>query len=189
MLIFDNEEFDDNDFNRSEIAKYDQLKTKLCYLLKRDDGRVSIVMVDTPKDGQDAVIELLKKGMVFTSVKIVDPKILIKMYMRNNDFRDAWKLNGDNLDVHLPTARDIHLDRIKTRRAEYLGYQKGTDWKMIRQLEATVKMLLEHLGLDDSAFRDLASERQKLRDVTKTIDLESAETPEQLKAVWPEELL
>ena len=84
-------------------------------------------------------------------------------------FRDAL---GSDLTVDMPRARDIHRDRLRVLRApkfEPLERAQRTALVQGNQLEAS----------------RLETELQKLRDATADPRIDSAQTPEELKAVMP----
>jgi hypothetical protein len=77
-------------------------------------------------------------------------------------FRSALKYD---LSIDMPKARKIHMDRIRLSRD---------------------KRLTE---LDKRKYgSEFDAERQRLRDLPQTLDLSTATTPEELKALWPQEL-
>lgn len=90
-------------------------------------------------------------------------------------FRDAW--TDDNptktVDVCMNKARAIHRDRMRFARQSRLAaldveYQRaGEEGRIVGQSV-------------------IANNKQVLRDVTKHPAIDAAETPEQLKEVWPE---
>lgn len=106
-----------------------------------------------------------------TGWEIVDTKDI----PQDRTFREAWRNRGKRLEVDMPEARKIHLDRVRIARAPLLD-QLDRDW-----MRAT--------GQGKKADADaVEAKRQALRDLTTTIDVESAATPEALKAMWPKEL-
>ena len=91
-------------------------------------------------------------------------------------FRDSWEDTGTGpVQVNLPKARGIHMDRIRqVRNAELV--KKDVDF--MRAIEAG----------DTSAQSTIAAEKQTLRDIPQTYNLSCFKTPEELKAAWPKEL-
>ena len=90
-------------------------------------------------------------------------------------FRDAWRDAGDRLDVHMPKARAIHLERVRVARAVKLD-ELDRDW-----MKAT--------GQGKKAEADaVEAKRQRLRDLPSSLLVEAAETPEDLKTLWDDEL-
>lgn len=82
---------------------------------------------------------------------------------KDRTFRDAWDYD---LKVNMDKARAIHMEEIRKRR----------------------KVALEKLDIETMKGNDVQAQKQKLRDLPKTFDLSKAATPEELKALWPEEL-
>lgn len=93
----------------------------------------------------------------------------------DRSFRAAWEDTTGGVGVNMPKARVIHLDRIREAREPLLA---ELDAQYVRALEAD----------DKRAIADVASKKQALRDLPQTLDLESAKTPDELKAIWPEAL-
>jgi hypothetical protein len=90
-------------------------------------------------------------------------------------FREAWKLQAESIEVDMPKARTIHMDRIRVRRNQMLD-DLDKEWN-----RAT--------GQRKQAEADaIEAQRQTLRDLPQTFDLNTAATPDELKAVWPDEL-
>jgi len=88
-------------------------------------------------------------------------------------FRNALRDRGGKLEVDMPEARKIHLDRIRVARVAKLTELDG-EW-----MRAT--------GQGKKAEADAVEvQRQKLRDLPATLGAEAARTPEELKALWPE---
>ena len=78
------------------------------------------------------------------------------------------------ISVDMNKARAIHRDRIRSARAPKLT---ALDVAFQRALEA---------GSDTSV---IVAQKQALRDVTSDPAIEAAQTPEELKAIWPTALL
>ena len=78
------------------------------------------------------------------------------------------------VSVDMTKARVIHMNRIRVvRNAELVA----KDITFMRAVEAG----------DTGAQSTIATEKQTLRDIPQTFDL-TTDTPEQLKALWPDEL-
>jgi hypothetical protein len=92
---------------------------------------------------------------------IVDSNIL-----PNNDFFNAWELNGTTVTVNLVKAKAITKDRLRAERTPLLEAQ---DVAFQRALES---------GADTTA---IVAEKQRLRDITQLA--EQATTLEQLKQI------
>jgi len=91
-------------------------------------------------------------------------------------FRDAWIKSGEKIDVHMGKARDIWRNKMREHRAAKLA---ALDVDYIRADEAG----------DLAKKKSISARKQALRDVTKHPDIEAAQTPEQLKSVWPSVLV
>lgn len=91
-------------------------------------------------------------------------------------FRNAWRDRAGRVEVDMPEARKILLDSVRAVRMGKLAELDG-QW-----MRAT--------GQGDKAAADaVEAERQKLRDLPERIGVELAETPEELKELWPETAL
>lgn len=73
----------------------------------------------------------------------------------DNDFFDAWELNGETVTVNLDKAKNITKDRLRAERTPLLAAQ---DIAFQRALES---------GSDTSA---IVAEKQRLRDITNLVD-------------------
>lgn len=81
-------------------------------------------------------------------------------------FRRAWRKSGGSVVVDLPEARKVQMEHIRSARN---------------------KRLIE---LDKRKYgAEYDAERQKMRDIPQTFDLTVAATPEELKSLWPPELV
>lgn len=84
----------------------------------------------------------------------------------DNDFFNAWELNGSTVTVSLTKARALTKDRLRAERAPLLDAQ---DVAYMRALET---------GQDTSA---IVAEKQRLRDITQLAD--QATTLDGLRAI------
>lgn len=87
-------------------------------------------------------------------------------------FRNAWKMDGDKIDIDMERARDIHRDRLRRMRAPKLA---ELDIEYQRADEAG----------DNEKKKDIAKRKQALRDVTADPAIELASTPDELRAAIP----
>ena len=142
----------------------------------RPDGGLSVV-VPSPHavgDHEMAALDVLlgtDVPAVATSVSIVDVSDL----PTSRAFREAWECQGFAVAVNMPKAREIHMVRIRASRDRALTRLDG---EFQRALEAD----------DKTRQREVAGQKQTLRDLPQTFDLSGAETPEALEALWPEGL-
>lgn len=85
-------------------------------------------------------------------------------------FREAWK---PDLTLDMDRARDIWRDKMRAAREPLLA---ALDIEYQRADERG----------DTGAKADVVSRKQALRDVTDDPAIDAAQTPEDLKAVWPD---
>lgn len=91
-------------------------------------------------------------------------------------FREAWTTRGNGRIEHdMVKARNIHRENMRAARANKLC---DLDAEYLRADEA----------IDRARKREIAARKQALRDVTDDPAIESAQTPEELKSVWPDAL-
>jgi hypothetical protein len=137
---------------------------KICVV--RADGGVSIL---SPVSGKNPTPESLVEKWIASA----DPAWLpivswheVSDLPARDEFRNAWVYDGSSVKVSIGKARDIHMDNIRaSRNAE-----------------------LARLDVEQLKGRDVAAEKQRLRDLPSTIDLSSAKTTDDLRAIWPAEL-
>ena len=90
-------------------------------------------------------------------------------------FRNAWALAGDAVSVNMPTARLLHMDKIRADRNTAL---EALDVTFMRAVED-----------GDTDAQDAASAaKQVLRDIPQDFDLSSYANPNALNAAWPDGL-
>lgn len=95
---------------------------------------------------------------------------------QDRTYRDAWCCqDSKNIEIDMPKARDIHMGKIRASRNAALERE---DTALMRAVESG----------NESAVRAVAKHKQKLRDIPQTFDLSRAETPDELKSLWPDDL-
>jgi hypothetical protein len=92
-------------------------------------------------------------------------------------FRDAWSTDGKKISHDMKKARSIHIGRIRAKRNELLA---GTDSIWIRATGQGKKAEATKIEKARQALRDIPQEWEGA--------IESAESAEELAAMWPEEL-
>ncbi len=112
--------------------------------------------------------EIIKSRIPAVSWRLINQEEL----PADRTFRDAWKDSGIHIYHDMEKCRAIHRDRLRQARTPLLEaldieYQRADE-----QDDLKVK-------------RELATRKQKLRDVTKNPSIDTAATPDELKAVWP----
>jgi hypothetical protein len=134
----------------------------------RPDGGVSITTLDprtktTSEQWRDVLIE---RGTIPATWQVValDAKI-----PSDRTFRNAWKAD---LTVDMEKAREIHREHLRQMRAPLL---QALDVEYQRADERG----------DPAEKQRIAARKQVLRDVTKDVAIEAAQTPEELKAAIP----
>jgi hypothetical protein len=85
-------------------------------------------------------------------------------------FRQAWAIKDGQIAVDMATARDVHRNRLRQVRKPLLA---AADVEMTRAFN------------DPAKQQEIEARRQELRDVTQHPDIEAAQTPADLAAVWP----
>jgi len=96
---------------------------------------------------------------------------------RHDAQQGAWEMDTDGCPkVNMPKARGVHMDKIRqVRNLELIRL----DIDSLRAVEAG----------DEVAKARIATAKQTLRDIPQTFDLTTPnDTPEELKAMWPQEL-
>jgi len=90
-------------------------------------------------------------------------------------FRNAWRLDkGINIDVEC--AQKIHLDCLRAKRN-----------KKLEELDVPFQRALED---KDTVMQDnIASKKNKLRDMPQDVDMSLLDTPDKIKAFMPDVLV
>jgi hypothetical protein len=157
-----------------------QLK-KIAYT--RPDGGLSIVGAAS-KENLEQVLGPLTDEQYEAHVweRSIPPDAINPHYIEDDDipkkevdggmvedryFRNAWKSEGGKLAVDMEKARDVQMDKIRFARDQ--------------ELEVLDKETLKGI--------DVQAEKQVLRDIPQTFDLTVAETLDDLRDLWPEELI
>lgn len=94
---------------------------------------------------------------------------------QDRTFRGAWRKGAGRVDVDMPAARTIHMNRIRAAR----------DLELAR-------LDVEYVKADESGNSAnkaaIAQQKQALRDIPQTFDLTTATSPAELSALWPAEV-
>jgi hypothetical protein len=90
-------------------------------------------------------------------------------------FRNAWRLNGTGIDHDMEKARAIQRERMRLARAPLLA---ALDVEYQRADEAA----------DADAKASVAARKQALRDAPQDPRVDTVQTVEALKTVWPDAL-
>lgn len=141
------------------------------YMLKRSDGGVSIMRLLAETD---VVVELSKWPVVERQSIVSWREVQPEAVPSDRTFRGAWcdVTPEPVVDVDMLKAREIHKDHLRRLRAPKLA---ALDTEYMRADEAG----------NSALKRDIALQKQALRDVTKDPAIAAAQTPDELKAVVP----
>jgi hypothetical protein len=140
------------------------------------------IIYATPDGGVAVVVPAPNCGLTIEQIMAKDcpqgvsPEIVpVETIPSDRTFRNAWAKGLGRVDVNMEKARGIWMDKIREARNAELA-----------------KLDLAYIQADEggSAQEKLAIAKQKtaLRNIPETFDLSSAQTPEQLKTLWPEGL-
>lgn len=146
-----------------------------CIIYTRaDDGGLSIVRPTAQfmgewDDEQQAIDHLLYFDVPKDAigVQVIDDALI----PADRFFRGAWVADKAGIAIDMPKARDIHRDRMRAARAPKLA-----------ALDVEFQRVLE----DGKATTEVSAAKRALRDVTKHPGIDRAQTPEDLKLIWPE---
>ena len=145
------------------------------FLINRSDGGVSIMHV---RDGEDEAVFISKwqKGSASRGWTVSSYRpIAIDDIPNDRNFRDAWRDGGSTVEVDMPKARVIHMDRIRVARDAALD-----------TADNDLKTAEDNNDMPEIAL--IRNRRRTLRDIPATFDLSGATTPDALDALWPADL-
>ena len=156
----------------NKLCIFTNSEGKLCYMRFADQQDVAKLYPGlsrlTPEEFLDWV---MKKDVPMDAV---NPRLIEESELpsQERDFRDAWKDNGARVEVDMPKAREIHLNRIREKRNAKLA-----------ELDVEV---LKNLSKPSEVAR-LEQEKQALRDLPETIQsqLDAATTASELLKIQP----
>lgn len=134
--------------------------------IKRTDGGLSIMNLIADAEGNFPDIEKTVKQWEVGSLFKAESWQEITDFPDDRTFRDAWHHDGEKITVNMDKARDIHMQRIRFSRNEKL----------------------KELDVETFRGKNVQAEKQVLRDLPQTFDLTKAKNPEELKALWPDNL-
>jgi hypothetical protein len=127
-------------------------------IFTNENGGISVTMPTG-----EISIEAVKEKDTPTGSIIVDYESLPN---DDNDFFDAWELNGTTVSVNISKAKEMTKKKLRTEREPLLAAQ---DVLFQRALETS------------SDTTAIVAEKQRLRDITNQVD--SATTTAQLRAM------
>ncbi len=136
------------------------------YIIYTQPNGVAAIVVPAPDTGltiEEVAARTVPSGAAY-SVVAADAIPAERTY------RNAWVVTGDVIDVDMPKAREIHRGTIRQARDPKLA-----------ALDIEFQRCLEY-GEDTSA---IVAQKEALRDAPQDPAIDLAQTPEELKAVWP----
>jgi uncharacterized pyridoxamine 5'-phosphate oxidase family protein len=138
-------------------------------MITRSDGGVSVMQVVEGADPD----ECLNKWKASHAGEYVSHRVgSLDELPKERTFRNAWT-GGAKINVDMPKARNIWRDRMREARSTKLA---ALDIEYQRADEVS----------DAVRKQEIALKKQALRDVPALPEIEAANTPEELKAVWPD---
>lgn len=149
-----------------------------------EDGGVSVVHVADstrmmiPRPGFPPMLEPEPYWLQRIAAHVVPPTaqdvhvVDVKDIPTDRSFRNAWSHKAGVISVHMDKARDIHRGKLRAARQP-----------MLQQLD--VEYQRAHERGDEEHMKTVAVAKQVLRDVTQHPDIDAAQTPNELKAIWP----
>lgn len=151
--------------------------------VKTDDGGVVVMSIVT-NDGVNVVheptTEYINEQVARSSQhgwpgNPLSWRIIEDSELPDRYFREAWEDTG-KLSINMDKARAIQMNHIRDLRNA-----------------ALVPLDMEYMRADERGDvrrkQEIAEQKQVLRDLPETFDLSVAKTPEELKNLWPKELL
>lgn len=142
----------------------------------RFDGGLSVVhparntypKIETLSDD-----EILQRAMDRLPPDAIDVQIVEEDSIpKDRTFREAWKSGKNRVEICMDKSREIHKNTLREFRKPLLHL---LDVKFIKAIESK----------DDDLLNEVIRQKQILRDVTKHPSLAQANTPDELKQVWP----
>ena len=152
-----------------------------CITLEYPDGRVAVRGGLNPKflarfNGDvDAALQHVLDNLVPIQNPDAVARIEDVTFPPDRKFRDAWVRGRGAIDVSMPKARAVHMNRIRVVRDAEL-VKTDNDLKKAED------------NNDNAEAARLRDRRKTLRDIPQTYDLSGAATPDELDALWPRDL-
>jgi hypothetical protein len=140
--------------------------------IARPDGGVSIMRLIGEADAE---AELAKWRSVNPAGHVGYHVIAEADIPQDRTYRNAWMSDGGAIRHDMAKARQLHRQLMRVARAPLLA---ALDIAYQRADEAA----------DAAAKAQIAAQKQALRDATADPRIEAAQTPEELKAAWPQAL-
>jgi hypothetical protein len=139
--------------------------------IERPDGGVSIMRILEETEG-GVQRELDKWADLNPGGYLGHREITEHEIPKDRTFRNAWR---HDLSVDMPRARDMWRAKMREARKPKL---ESLDIEAVRADEDG----------DKQRKADVVKRKKELRDVTELPAIEAAQTPDELKAIWPDAL-
>lgn len=138
-------------------------------IYKQSDERIGILIPSDEYMKSHSIDELVKKDLNNTSDYIVKDSI----DDIDLEYSDAYRLSNNIVSIDFNKFKEIHKDKWREARKPLLA---SLDIEFMKAVESG----------DSNKQAEVASKKQELRDVT-SVEI-SGNSPEEIKAVWPEVL-
>ena len=145
---------------------------KVCLVFKREtvgDEGVSVVHFDNDKLSVSEAAKSVPEGASYEVVEVDSLPL-------RDEYRNAWGLENKEVKHDMVKAREIHKEKLRALRAPKLA-ALDVEYQKADEADDKVKK------------KEIADEKQTLRDVTKEPLIDAATSVEKLKASVPSELL
>lgn len=152
-------------------------ETKRIAIVRQDGGVSIMTILRLDRDSPAVVAVEIDKWQSTSEVKAVGHWLVADADIPSDrTFRDAWVHAGSSkVAVDMERARAIQMERIRAARDAKLA---ALDLPFMQAVEAG----------DAAKQAEIASAKQRLRDLPQSVDLANARSPEELKAIWPDAL-
>ena len=142
------------------------MATMKAYALLRNDGGIEIMRTEV-----DPTL-CIEKWPPERQAELSGAVHEIVAVPADRSFRNAWEYGPTGISVNMTKARDLHRESMRQARAPLL-----------------TKLDVNYIRADESGKeidkRTIVAHKQSLRDVTKDAGIDAAQTPDDLKKVWP----
>ena len=121
------------------------------------------------------------KGWRFVQADEIPADRTFRNALRDRGLRDTTQ----KLEIDMPVAREIHRDRIRRAREPKLA---ALDVEYQRTGEIAETLAMNGVQFKASERARIAKQKEALRNAPADPAIDAAQTPEELKAAWPEAL-
>jgi hypothetical protein len=153
-----------------------------------EDGRVCVVTpapdsrMLLPRKGSPPLLEPEGYWLERIAATVI-PKDALDVHVvdaadipADRTFRNAWKHQARAISVDMGKAREVHRDAVRVARKPMLA-ALDVEWQKAQEAN------------DNGLMQQVSRAKQLLRDAPANPAIEAAQTPEELKAIWPIEIV